>query len=88
MTAVYALLGDTPQDGLIVLRMHLPLISTPDAADTGSKAADSDSLLALASDRSCNCFAGHMHITEHHYIPPLKESLHHSWMRAEPSPHI
>ena len=74
---VETLLGDTPQDRLIVLCMHIPLISTADAEDPGSNTADRDALLELVGDRPCVSFAGHMHTTEHHYIALPNGSLHH-----------
>ena len=74
---VEALLSDTPQDRLIVLCMHIPLISTADPHDPASNTADRDALLALVGDRPCVSFAGHMHTTEHHYIPLANGALHH-----------
>ena len=74
---VEALLSDTPQDRLIVLCMHIPLISMADPHDPGSNTADRDALLALVGNRPCVSFAGHMHTTEHHYIPLSNGALHH-----------
>ena len=74
---VEALLSDTPQDRLIVLCMHIPLVSAADPLDAGSNTADRDALLALVGDRPCVSFAGHMHTTEHHYISLPCGGLHH-----------
>ena len=74
---VEALLRDTPQDRLIALCMHIPLISMADPNDPGSNTADRDALLALVGERPCVSFAGHMHTTEHHYIPLSNGALHH-----------
>jgi len=74
---VEALLRDTPQERLIVLCMHIPLISMADPNDPGSNTADRDALLALVGARPCVSFAGHMHTTEHHYIPLPSGALHH-----------
>lgn len=73
---VEALLRTVPRDRLIVLCMHIPLISTSDPADAGSNTTDRDALLALLEDRPCVSFSGHMHTTEHHYLP-LPGGAHH-----------
>ena len=74
---VEALLSDTSQDRLIVLCMHIPLISMADPLDPGSNTVDRDALLALVGGRPCVSFAGHMHTTEHHYVPLPDGALHH-----------
>ena len=77
LTFVEALLSDTPQDRIIVLCMHIPLTSMADPLDPGSNTADRDALLALVGERPCVSFSGHMHTTEHHYIPLSSGALHH-----------
>jgi hypothetical protein len=74
---VEALLKTTPHDRLIVLCMHIPLISAAEPKDPGSNTSDADALLALIADRPCVSFAGHMHTTEHHYLPLPGGALHH-----------
>jgi len=74
---VEALLKTTPRDRLVVLCMHIPLVSATDPKDPGSNTSDADALLALIADRPCVSFAGHMHTTEHHYLPLPGGALHH-----------
>ena len=74
---VEALLETTPRDRLIVLCMHIPLISAAEPQDPGSNTSDTDALLALIGDRPCVSFAGHMHTTEHHYLPLPDGTRHH-----------
>ena len=74
---VEALLKTTPRDRLIVLCMHIPLVSAADPKDPGSNTSDADALLALIAERPCVSFAGHMHTTEHHYLPLPGGALHH-----------
>jgi hypothetical protein len=74
---IKALLKTTPKDRLVVLCMHIPLISTNDPQDQSSMTLDRDELLALIGDRPCVSFAGHMHTTEHHYLPLPDGGQHH-----------
>ena len=74
---VEALLKTTPRERLIVLCMHIPLISASDPQDPGSNTSDRNALLALVADRPCVSFSGHMHTTEHHYLPLPAAGQHH-----------
>lgn len=74
---VKLLLETTPKDRLIVLCMHIPLVSANDSKDPGSMTSDRDELLALIGDRPCVSFSGHMHTTEHHYLPLPNGRVHH-----------
>ena len=74
---VDALLKTTPHERLIVLCMHIPLISASDPLDPGSSTSDRNALLALVGDRPCVSFSGHMHTTEHHYLPLPGAGQHH-----------
>ena len=74
---VKELLETTPKDRLVVLCLLIPLISANDPNDPGSTTSDRDDLLALIGDRPCVSFSGHMHTTEHHYLPLPDGGLHH-----------
>ncbi len=74
---VRALLASTPADRLVVLCMHIPLISAVDPDDPSSNTLDRDALLALVGERPCVSFSGHMHTTEHHYLPLPGGGQHH-----------
>ena len=65
---VHNVLAHVPRDRLLVLAMHIPLMNYQNAtaADT---TVDRQALLALLSGRPHTVsFAGHMHLTEHHYF--------------------
>ena len=74
---VKSLLETTAKDRLIVFCMHIPLVSANDPNDPGSMTSDRDELLALIGDRPCVSFSGHMHTTEHHYLPLPNGGVHH-----------
>ena len=74
---IKSLLETTPKDRLVILCMHIPLVSANDPDDQGSMTLDRDELLALIGDRPCVSFAGHMHTTEHHYLPLPDGGQHH-----------
>jgi calcineurin-like phosphoesterase family protein len=62
-------LAGIPQEHLIVLSMHIPLICCLDPANPADTTADWRALLqALAGRRHTVSFAGHLHATEHHYL--------------------
>ena len=62
-------LAHVPQDRLVVLSMHIPLMNYQSAAAAADNTADRRALLGLLSTRPHTVsFAGHMHLTEHHYF--------------------
>jgi len=62
-------LANVPQDHLVVLCMHIPLLNYQNAASAADTTADRSELLGLLSGRPHTVsFAGHMHVTEHHYL--------------------
>ncbi|MGU3538551.1 calcineurin-like phosphoesterase C-terminal domain-containing protein [Methylobacterium sp. A54F] len=63
------LLAVTPQDRLIVLATHIPLV-TDVADDARQRTVDRDALLDLLDGRQVLSLAGHTHTTEHHYPRP------------------
>jgi C terminal of Calcineurin-like phosphoesterase len=62
-------LAHVPRDRLVVLSMHIPLMNYQNAAAAADTTVDRQALLALLSGRPHTVsFAGHMHLTEHHYF--------------------
>ena len=62
-------LAHVPHDRLVVLSMHIPLMNYQSAATAADNTADRRALLGLLSTRPHTVsFAGHMHLTEHHYF--------------------
>ncbi len=58
-----------PEDHLIVVSMHIPLVSFDAPHSAADTTADRDTLLSLLSRRAFTAsFAGHSHTTEHHYL--------------------
>jgi hypothetical protein len=63
-------LAHVPRDMLVVLSMHIPLVTYQDASNPADNTSDACALLSLLSDRPHSVsFSGHMHSTEHHYLP-------------------
>ena len=63
------LLAHVPREHLVVVSMHIPLATYQDPASAADNTADRDALLRLLSMRPhAVSFAGHMHLTEHHYL--------------------
>lgn len=60
------LLAHTPEERLIIVCMHIPLICS-DSGEPGSNTSDAAELLALLGNRPALSFSGHMHTCEHHY---------------------
>ena len=62
------LLAATPHERLIVLAFHIPLRTYLDPKDPANNTDNAGDLLALLGDRPAVSFAGHTHLTEHHYL--------------------
>lgn len=63
------LLKNIPDDQLVVVSMHIPLVSFESPDNPSDTTADRRELLALLAERSNTLsFAGHSHTTEHHYL--------------------
>ncbi len=63
-------LKHVPPEHLVVLSMHIPLRCHLDPANPADTTADWRELLALlAGHPHAVSFAGHLHATEHHYLP-------------------
>jgi hypothetical protein len=62
-------LAHVPPDHLVVLSMHIPLLNYQNATSLTDTTADRRLLLGLLSSHPHSVsFAGHMHLTEHHYF--------------------
>ena len=62
-------LTHVPQEQLLVLSMHIPLLNYQDGTSPEDNTADRHQLLELLASRPHTVsFAGHMHLTEHHYF--------------------
>ena len=62
-------LAHVPSEHLVVLSMHIPLLTYQDASSAADNTADRNGLLRLLATRPHTVsFAGHMHLTEHHYL--------------------
>jgi hypothetical protein len=62
-------LRHVPEDRLVAVSMHIPLVSFNDPASAADTTADRRALLALLARRPHTVsFAGHSHTTEHHYL--------------------
>ena len=62
-------LARVQRDRLVVLSMHIPLMNYQNATAAADTTVDRQALLALLSGRPHTVsFAGHMHLTEHHYF--------------------
>ena len=63
------LLAHVPEEQLVVLSMHIPLVNYQDEGCTGDNTSDRRMLLELLSARPHTLsLSGHMHLTEHHYL--------------------
>lgn len=63
------LLAHVPQDHLVVVSMHIPLIANQGDTAPGDYTADRRALLQLLSQHPHTLsLSGHMHTTEHHYL--------------------
>lgn len=76
LTFLKNLLALTPQDKLVVVCTHIPLVSTH-RNDPSCNTADVEELLNLLGKRRAVSFSGHMHTSEHHYLPTQNGDLHH-----------
>lgn len=62
-------LANVGRDELVVLSMHIPLLNYQNPATATDNTADRHELLGLLSRHPRTVsFAGHMHLTEHHYL--------------------
>src|SRR5215475_10495251 len=83
-------LAHVPTTHLVVLSMHIPLLTYQDPSKTSDNTADRNSLLRLLAARPhAVSFAGHMHVTEHHYLaseaPAGSHGPHHHQVLAAAS---
>jgi C terminal of Calcineurin-like phosphoesterase/Calcineurin-like phosphoesterase len=64
-------LANVAEDRLVALSMHIPLMNYQNAEAASDNTVDRRALLDLLSGRPHTVsFAGHMHLTEHHYFGP------------------
>ncbi len=75
LTFLRNLLAEIPQDDLIVLAMHIPLVTDTTPDDPHGITIDRAALLDLLAGRRVLSLAGHTHTTEHHY--PADAHHHH-----------
>ncbi|MCJ2016011.1 calcineurin-like phosphoesterase family protein [Methylobacterium sp. E-065] len=75
LTFLRNLLAEIPQDDLIVLAMHIPLVTDTTPDDPHGITTDRAALLDLLARRRVLSLAGHTHTTEHHY--PADAHHHH-----------
>lgn len=62
-------LRNVPEERLVVVSMHIPLVCFDDPESAPDTVSDRRALLALLSTRPHTVsFAGHAHTTEHHYL--------------------
>lgn len=78
---VQNLLAFTPPDKLVVVCTHIPLVSSH-ADDPSCATSDASALLALLAGRKAVSFSGHMHTSEHHYLPAQGGMHHHQIITA------
>jgi hypothetical protein len=70
------LLAHTPTEKLVIVCSHIPLISSH-GGDPSCVTSDAQALLRLLDGRKAVSFSGHMHTSEHHYLPTPSGALHH-----------
>lgn len=76
-------LRHVPDEHLIVVSMHIPLVSFDNPASAADTTVDRQALLELLASRPHTLsFAGHSHTTEHHYL-----GLDEGFSRSEPHHH-
>ena len=76
------LLALTSPEKLVVLCTHIPLTSSL-AEDPSCATSDAADLLRLIEGRRAVSFSGHMHTSEHHYLPmPTGPHHHHQVISA------
>ena len=75
------LLAFTPEDKLVVVCTHIPLTSSL-GDDPSCATADGAELLTLLRGRKSVSFSGHMHTSEHHYLPFGDTTHHHQIIAA------
>jgi hypothetical protein len=81
-------LRNVPEDHLIVVSMHIPLVSFDNPDSPSDTTSDRDALLKILSGRRHTVsFSGHSHTTEHHYLGveygfALDEPHHHHVLTA------
>ena len=74
-------LAHVPREQLVVLSMHIPLRTYQDADNPADNTDDAAALLEILAGRPHTVsFAGHMHLTEHHYLG--RQAHHHHVLAA------
>ena len=63
------LLAHVPCEKLVVLGMHIPLRTGWNPQSARDNTADAQELLSILDGRRAVSFCGHMHATEHQYLP-------------------
>jgi hypothetical protein len=77
------MLRRVPAEHLIVLSMHIPLRCYLDPCNPADTTADYRALLRLLAEHPHSVsFAGHLHATEHHYLPDGPSPHHHHVLTA------
>lgn len=82
LTFVRNLLQHWSRDRLVVFAMHIPLTTAWNPRSVRDNTADADALLHLLEGRRAVSFAGHMHTTEHGYLPLAAGAPHHHHVLA------
>ena len=75
------LLELTHPEKLVVVCTHIPLTSSHND-DSSCTTSDTSALLELIDGRKAVSFSGHMHTSEHHYIPYAGGAHHHQVISA------
>jgi hypothetical protein len=81
LTFARNVLAHTPREKLIVVCTHIPLASSH-ADDPSCTTSDASALLRLLDGRKAVSFSGHMHTSEHHYLPYPGGMHHHQIITA------
>jgi 3',5'-cyclic AMP phosphodiesterase CpdA len=77
-------LAHTPDDVLIVIAMHIPIVSYLDPENAFDRLNNREALFALFEGRRFTfSIAGHTHTTEHHYFDAAD-----GWKGSEPHHHL
>lgn len=76
------LLQHWPRERLVVFCMHIPLATAWNPLSIRDNTADALDLLRLLDGRNAVSFSGHMHTTEHGYLPQFSGASHHHHVLA------
>ncbi|MDH7794820.1 MULTISPECIES: calcineurin-like phosphoesterase family protein [unclassified Beijerinckia] len=82
LTFVRNLLKHWPRDRLVVFAMHIPLTTAWNPRSTSDNTADAEAFLRVIDGYRAVSFSGHMHTTEHGYLPQLSGVPHHHHVLA------